>query len=180
MKKGLVLLLAAILVPVLISVVMYFNYSNQEKSLRNNIAAVQTTIQNEFDNLWKTISQQAQISDKYADDFKKIYVEIMDARYDNARGGALLSFVTEANPNFDSSLYSTLMKTIEAKRAEFTNNQNKLRDLKREHDNLLSLFPSSIFLAGRDPIEVIMITSARTKDVYRTGEDNDVDLYRNN
>jgi hypothetical protein len=69
------------------------------------------------------------------------------------------------------------MTSIEAQRTSFTREQAKLIDLQREHNNLLQTLPSSIFVGGREPIEVKIVTSGKTNKSFATGEDNDVDLF---
>lgn len=155
---------------------MWVTTSNSEIRLRTQIKAQQTSCTVVFDNTWKIISQKAQVSDKYKEAFKDIYPKLMEGRYGNARGGALLSFITESNPNFDVSLYKDLMNAIEAQRNTFTREQNKLIDLKREHDTLLQTFPSSMFVGSRSTIEIQIVTSGKTKEAFSTGEENDVKL----
>lgn len=103
-----------------------------------------------------------------------MYVPLMEGRY--ATGGSFMKWIKEHNPQFDFSLYKDIMNSIEGLRAEFANVQIKLRDLKREHDNLLDTFPGSWFLSGRDHIKVQLVTSGKTKQVFEAGEENDVDL----
>lgn len=156
-------------------------YSNKEVSLRNDILASQKSNQVVYDRVWKVIQQQAGVSEKYATEFRSIYREIMEAR-NPAGQGQLLKFITEANPNFDSSIFKTLMVTIEGNRKDFELAQRTLIDKKREHDTLLSRFPGSMYLAilGRSPVEIQLVTSERTDKAFSTGKDNDIELFNNN
>jgi len=155
----------------------YVSYSNQEVRLRNQASAVQETNEVEFDKTWKVISQQAQVTGQYKDDFKDVYTSIMDERYDGDRAGALMSWVQEHNPNLDSSIYKTLMTTIEAQRESFNRRQFTLRDIKREHDNILDTFPGSLFLASREHIDVQLVSSTKAREAFETGLEDDVDLF---
>ena len=56
--------------------------SNTEIELRQQAVAQEQNNQNIFDKTWKTIQQKAQITDKYAKDFKDIYVSLMNERYE--------------------------------------------------------------------------------------------------
>jgi len=161
----------------LIALIAYFTISNGEIRLRNEVEAQKKNVEAVFDNTWKIIQQQAQVSDQYKEAFREIYTGIMEERYDNARGGALFSWITEQNPNFDIGLYANLQNSIEAQRTNFTREQKKLIDLKREHDVYLTVFPNSIFVGGRSKIEIIIITSAKTQEVYKTSQENDIDLF---
>ena len=87
-----------------------------------------------------------------------------------------MSWISESNPNFDVSLYKDVMVAIEAQRNIFTREQQKLIDLKREHDNLRLTFPSSIVCGNRQEVHIMIVTSAKTKDAYITGEENDIKL----
>jgi len=170
-------LIGALIIVILTAIIMYFTISNSEVRLRSQVDAQKKNVEAVFDNTWKIIQQQAQVSSEYKDSFREIYSEIMGERYDNARGGALMSWITEQNPNFDVSLYKTLQISIEAQRTNFTREQKKLIDLKREHDVYLTVFPNSLFVGGRPKIEITIITTEKTKEVYRTSEENDVNLF---
>ena len=176
MVKGLIVGALALLVLVVIGVVMFFQISNGEIGLRNQVVAQQDSCKVIFDNTWKIIAQKAQVTDKYKDAFKEIYPALMEGRYGNDKGGALLKFVTESNPQFDAGIYKDLSAAIEAQRTVFTREQNKLIDLKREHDNLRLKFPSSLVVGSRPEIKIELVTSGKTKDVYSTGEENDIKL----
>jgi len=155
---------------------MYISYNNQYARLKNLISAKQTDIENNYDAMWKIISQQAQVTDQYKDSFKEIYIGIMDARY-SAGDGTLMKWIKEANPEFDSSLFSNLQISIEANRKEFMNKQTQLIDMGREMENLQTLFPSKFFVP-KDKIEIKIITSSKAKQAIETGVDDDVDLFK--
>lgn len=176
MGKTLLAIGACVLVPLLIVVMMYVSYNNQEVRLRNQIGAQQKKNEATFDQTWKIIQQQAGVSSEYKDSFREIYTDIMNARYSKG-DGTLMKFIKEHNPEFDSSLFKKVMTSIEAQRVNFTREQSLLLDLQREHNNLLQTLPSSIFVGGRAPIEVKIVTSGKTNKSFETGEDNDVDLF---
>lgn len=163
------LVLAVVLVGV------YFSYSNTEIRLRNTVSATQKVTEGSFDKTWKIISQQAQIADKYRDSFKDIYTNIMSERYSKG-DGSLMKWITEANPQFDTKLFEKVANSIEGQRTEFFNQQNKLIDLKREHDNLIGTFPGSVILAGRPAVEIRLVTSSKTEAAFETGKEDDVKL----
>jgi len=133
-----------------------------------------------FDNTWKTIQQQAGVTTEYKEGFREIYVELMDARYKNDAGAGqqtLMKWVTEANPEFDASLYKTLMNTIEGSRNAFTMEQKKLIDIDRELKSMKVTFPNSLVLSRKADLEIKLVTSSKTEDAFRTGQDNDVELF---
>ena len=180
MSKAWGFVLAAMAILFLVAVTLvgsFISYRNQEVRLRKQVEAQQLATQAVFDSTWKIIQQQAQVADQYKEAFAKIYPDLMEGRYGNERGGALLSFIQESNPTFDIGLYKQLSASIESQRLSFTREQRMLIDLKREHDTLLSVFPGSIFLTGTPEIPITVITSDKTKDIYRTGNENDVGLF---
>ena len=176
MKAFAVLLIVAVVLGGVFGV-MYVSISNSEIRLRNEIKAQQKTNETVFDTTWKIIQQQAQVADQYKDGFKQVYGEIMDKRYSPAQGGTLLRFITESNPNFDSSLYAKVANSIEGQRLTFQRAQAQLLDLKREHDNVRLTFPGSLVCGGRPEIEVQIVTSGKTAESFQTGREDNVDLF---
>ena len=127
--------------------------------------------------MWKVLQQKAGIVDKYSKDFEKIYVKIMEGRYSS--GGGLMKWVQERNPEFDASLYKDLMASVEAQREGFHREQSTLIDIDRQHKNLRQKLPSKFFVGSAEAFELKIITSAKSKQVFETGEENDVDLFNN-
>jgi hypothetical protein len=154
---------------------MYASASNSEVRLRNAVTAQQKANETSFDTCWKIISQQAQLTDKYKDGFKEIYVGLMEGRH-YEKGGALFKFVTESNPKFDVQLFVKLATSIEAQRTVFKRDQQKLIDLKREHDNVLMTIPSSWFVGSRSPVEIKIVTSTKTTEAFNSGKEDNIEL----
>jgi len=155
--------------------------SNTEKKLYLSGKAVQQQTEVIFDNTWKTIRDEAHVTDNYKDAFKEIYVGIMNARYanDSAAGKeTLMKWVTESNPTLDASIYKTLMNTIEGSRKEFTFQQEKLIDIDRQHKALKATFPNSLIIGNRPDLEIKLVTSAKTEAAFKSGQDNDDPLAR--
>ena len=151
-------------------------YKNQEVDLRTQFDMQQEKCKSYFDKMWKIIKQKAQISEKYKDSFTEVYVKMMDARYKQG-SGAMMQWIKEQNPTLDSSIYKELGNTIEAQRNGYHNENVLLLDIKRQHDSLRQKFPSSLIVGSSKPLEAIVVTSGKTKESFRTGEENDVDLF---
>jgi len=165
--------LGVIVLIILITFFMGMGYKNEEVSLRNQAVAQQEANKVVYDKVWKVISQKAQIADKYQGSFKEIYGSIMDSRYQGeAKQAPLFKFVAEHNPNFSTKLYEDLSDAIESNGAEFARVQNRLIDIKREHDNLRMKFPSSVFVGERPELKIDIVTSGKTKETFVTGEEN--------
>lgn len=156
---------------------MYFNLNNKEIELRNRFNAQNKKREAYYDKLWKILQQKAEISNEYKDGFKDIYVSIIDGRYSKG-DGSLMKFIQEANPNFDVSLYKDLMNEITIQREGFYNEQVILIDIQNEHINLCTNMLYSMFIKNTTPLEFKLIESAKTKQVFETGEENDVELFK--
>ena len=156
---------------------MYFSYNNMEIALRAKAEAQVGKIEGGHDKMWKVIQQKAQVTTEYKDAFAEIYPEIISGRYSGEGDGSLMKWVTESNPNFDTSLYTDLMQSIEILRSEFQRNQETMLDLVREHKVLISTFPSKWFISNTMEIEYTVISSTKSKGVLETGIDDDVKLF---
>lgn len=150
--------------------------SNAERKLYLKGKAAQQNSQVVFDNTWKTIAGQAGVLGKYKDDFKEVYVELMDARYKNDAGAGqqtLMKWVTENHIPLDAGLYTKLMNTIEGSRNEFTMQQKILIDVDREHKTLKATFPNSLIIGSRPDLDIKLVTSAKTDEAFKSGQEND-------
>lgn len=156
---------------------MYFTYNNQEIALRKESDAQKGKIEGVYDKMWKILQQKAQVTDEYKDAFAKIYPELIAGRYSSG-DGSLMKWVTESNPTFDTSLYKDLMQSIEAQREEFQTTQERMLDIIREHEVLISKYPSKWFISNTTSIEYTVISSTKSKQTMETGLDDDVDLFK--
>lgn len=170
-------LIALIVVGVLllILVIMYFSYNNREVALRKEAEAQKGKIESVFDTMWKTIKQEAGVTDEYRKTFEKIYPELIAGRY-SGENSSLLKMINESNPEFDTSLYSKLMQTIEAQRASFATAQQRMLDIIRERETLLESMPSGWFIKNKEKIEYDVISSDVTEGVLNTRKENDIEL----
>lgn len=180
MKTSKIVSLATVLilfVILIIGVPMYFSTQNTEIDLRTQTIAQNKKCEAYFDKMWKIIQQKAQITDQYKNAFKEIYPKLIEGRYSKG-DGSLMKWITESNPEFKTSMYEDLMKSIEIERTGFFNEQTMLIDLQREHEAFLQKAPNRWFLNDTlKPVEIKIVTSASTKDAYQTGEENDINLF---
>lgn len=180
MKTGKIITFGVIGVILIWFAVWAIGLSNREKVLFLRGKAQQENCQIIFDNTWKTIQTEAQVTDQYKEGFKEIYVGIMDARYGNdgnAGKETLMKWIQESNPTFDPSLFNRLMNTIEGSRENFTTEQKKLIDIDRQHKQLKITFPNSLILGSRPDLDIKLVTSGKTKKAYETGEENDINPF---
>ena len=155
----------------------YFGYNNKEIALRAKAEAQVGKIEGVHDKMWKVIQQKAQVTTEYKDAFAEIYPEIISGRYSGEGDGSLMKWVTESNPNFDTSLYTDLMQSIEILRSEFQRNQETMLDIVREHKTLCTTYPGRWFISNTMEIEYTVISSTKSKVVMETGIDDDVKLF---
>lgn len=169
---GVIALFLLIYIPMSIS---YSNYAN-----RTEEAAIAKTqaCKVDYDNMWKIIQQQAGVTEHYEESFKEIYTELIDGRYSTDDGkGALMSWIQEDNPTFDSKLFDKLMNTIESQRTDFSTRQKELISIGEDYNKNRVTFPASWFIGDRPRMDVTIVTSTKTEKVYETGIDDDVNLF---
>lgn len=180
MSKKLIITLSVVVIAVVL-VIMFFSmsisYSNREAKLVNQFNMEMKNREATFDNMFKDISQIAQIAEEYKESFKDIYVHITSERYDKD-DGVVMKWIQESNPQFDTKLYDRLANTIEVRRQEFLLVQRKLMDIENQHNNMLDVFPSSLFLSGRQRLDYQVISSTHAKKVMETGVDDDIELFK--
>jgi hypothetical protein len=164
-------------VGVLLLIGLYMSAHNSEVSLRNKFSAQQKSNESSFDKTWKIIQQQAGVASEERETFRETYVEIMDATEGVVGKGMLASFFTQTKIEISPALFLKLMTTIEAQRESFHRDQQKLLEIKKDHDNVLTRVPSSWFVGGRDHLEAKIITSDRTTEAFSLGEDNNIELF---
>lgn len=177
MKKSIVII-GIILLIIMSGFSFWYSTNQKEIKLRNLAQAEIEKVEIIHDEVFKVISQGAQVTREYRDGFEEIYVKIMEGRYSGGSAdGSLMKWIQENNPEFTPDLYKKLMIDIEVLRNKFANQQIKVKDLIREHNNLIQDPMKSIVLKNTEPIEYIVISSAVTKKVIETREDNEINLF---
>lgn len=175
MNKGIILTLIIVLGLGALIAFQYISYHNTWTDKVNLYKEQLDVNKVVFDEVWKVIKQQAGVSEKYAEDFKSVYVSMMEARN---YGGEAFKWIQEQNPNFSQDMYMKLMNTIEVERTKFTLNQKRLASIHKELRNLKEKFPSNIFLGSKELPELTLVTSTKTEKTFETGKDDDIDLFK--
>jgi len=183
MKKSTIILLVSGIILLLILgtagiIVSYgIGTHNTAISLETQANAQTTSNTNAHDAMWKIISGKAGVADKYYKDYKDLLATEMSNRYGNPekRTQALMNWIKERNSNFDPSLYKDISQAIEAQRTKFEFSQNRLIDIKQQHDFLRLKFPSSIVMNmfNHQEIKINIITSTKTKEAFSSGIDDE-------
>ena len=169
MNIALIIVLAIVTIGV-IMVVMYFHYNNMEIALRKEAKAQRGKIEAVRDRMFQILREQAGVATDYRKAFEKIYPEIIAGRY--SRGGELMKWIQESNPKFDTSLYQTLMNSIEVQRTSFTSAQTRMLDIINQRETLLESYPSKWFIKDKSRISFIPISTSATKQVMQAGVDD--------
>jgi hypothetical protein len=181
-SKNLTLIVFGGLVVVVLGIVflMFASFSNKEVTLRNQAKAQEEANKVIYDEVWKVLQQKAGILDKYADDFKSVYSSIFDERYQGENSGQSPAFkwIVEHNPSFSMEMYKDLSTAVEVYRGKFSRVQQRLIDIKREHDNLRMQIPSAWFVGGKPELEITIVTSTKTERVFLSGKEDDIDLFQ--
>ena len=178
MKKGTktFLIILGVVILASIPVISYWvNTSNTEIDIRNTIPAQTDNVDLFYTKMWETLSTKAGVTKEYAKDATAFQVAVMEGRY--STGEKMMMWIQESNPTFDQSLYKDLMNSIEGLREGFFVEQQKLRQLKLEHDNLITKFPSKIIVGKRGQIEVQLLVNQATKNARETGIDESPTLF---
>lgn len=178
LKNSIIFGTVTLLLIALISVfAFYLSVNNEERQLRNLAEAQRGKIEGQYDAMWKIIQQKAEVTDEYKDSFKEIFTGIIDGRYSKG-DGTLMKWIKESNPNFDSSTYKDLMATIDIKRTEFMNTQNRMLDIIREHRNLCVTAPGCWFIQNKQDIDYTVISSTKSKATMSSGIEDDVNVFK--
>lgn len=161
---------------VVVLVAMYFSYNNREIALRKEAEAQGGKIESVHDTMWKTLKQEAGVTDQYRKTFEELYPKLIAGRYSN-EGGELMKMITESNPDFDTRLYDKLMQSIEAQRAYFASAQQRMLDILRERETLIESYPSRWFVSNKQKIEYEVISSTTSKETMQSRIDDDIELF---
>ena len=172
--KKLIILVVVVLVAVILGGMLWGQYTTMV-SLDEKIKSKDVANQSEYDNMWKSFKETAQVTSKQAADIKAAYLDLITGRYQDSN--LLFKTVKEDNPKMDTSLYNKLMDNITAGRKTFNNCQKQISDIVGEYNQYLRSHPLVYILGFKEKdARSYIITSARTDNAYKTGQDEEVDL----
>lgn len=175
---------ATLLVALLLLAFNVVGTLDHEATGRNLVVAQQTNVKSYTDKTWKVIKQEAQVPEKYHQDFKDNFGTLINDRYGDksvAEGKAFLSFIVEHNPQYDSTLYANVQHAIESLRGDLVNEETRLIDMDREHDTPFDHIWSGFWLrlCGRQRTSITVVTSEKTEEIFKNGgQENDVDVFK--
>jgi len=205
--KKLMIVFSLILIAVIgVSLFMYdMGIDNKEMAMRERFKGQYKVTKTSHDNMFKVITQGAQVTDKYGKDFDKIFGKIAGDLMDD---NAMIQLVSGFNPNLSPDLYKNLLSTIKTERAKFKRAQDICIDVSREYATYIKTKPQTWFINDeileareliknnyekdlvtesknfepetKEAFEILMyepVTSSTTKDVFKTGVDDNIDLF---
>jgi len=186
MSKGLMAVIGGGVLVVLFAIIMIVSLVstlNTEARLRTTIEAKQKDNTSEFDNMWKKISQTAEVTVAHKDALKEIFASHAESRTGGkGQGGSVMSWIQESVPNINLDTMKNMQNIIISSRDAWTMRQKELIDLARERTQMFRTIPSNLFLAigGRQEsdVKIQIVTSSRTDKAFRTGKDDDVELFK--
>lgn len=198
MKNALLIGGGVILVLVVAVLATVIGFNNSAVSQENGIEATWKDSQVQYDAFWKKVKETAQVTDKYAEDFKAVFLGSMDARYEGK--DPAFQFIMEANPALPPDSYTRVQDVIETGRNDFARTQRTLVDKQRAYETHIEKFPNSTLAGmlgfprpvtgeyappddtdGDGKVTVLdykIVTSAKTQEVFETGrEDQPLDVF---
>lgn len=151
---------------------------NGAASLKNTYDMKIKANEAEYDLLWKSIKQAAEIPEQKKQAFKEIFESYAGSR-NNGSSNQMMTWVKETVPNIDLKVYDNLMNIITGSRDRWTTKQTELVSIAEQYNYRLTVFPGNVILPmmGFNKIEPKVITSSRTQDAFMTGQDNDTDVF---
>lgn len=177
MKKGLIVILALIVVVVLGVlgwVSMYSSAHDNAVSFEENIKKYYDASESQLSTYTLTIQEKVQIADKYKDGLKDVIESYFKGR-EGVDQKFVMSYVQQHVPNLDSKMYQELMVTIDSGREKFNNLQKMKIEQCTEYGKFRKGFWNSKILdkdvfPGKD-IEhyCTVVSDTRTKNAMKTG-----------
>lgn len=179
MKKGTIIALgiaSCISLTMAGSVTSILIHRNVAVSMEESISAQYTYNKSNYDYMIKTAKETVQVTDMYAEDFERIYKELIEGR--NKDTNLLFKVVQESNPQLDTSVYKELQRTIASNRKIFDKNQGMLTDKIREYNTYIKKKFIMSAITNRTPMdaEKFIVTSQSTQDAFNTGMDKEINL----
>lgn len=168
---------AFLLLTAIISFSAIWTHRNEVVALDEGIKSQHVSNKSNYDNMWKSFKEMAQITDMQTDDIKKVYTDIITGRYQKDEN-VLMKMVQENNPQLDTKVYTKLQNQIASSRKEFDNNQKNIADKVREYNTAVRKYVimNIIFRFEELDANKFVVTSERTEKTFETGKDNEINI----
>lgn len=179
-KYSLLILLGIFLALFFGTVGMIASTNDKALSFEEGIKASNKNSQIVLSTHYKTIKEMVQIPDMYTEDLQKVFKSAIESRYGDDGSKALVQFIKEHNPNFDSSLYTKIQTAIESGRKDFRDAQQKNIDMCRSYKTYQNKFINKIILGFTDypkddlSKECMVIQDKDSARAFETGIEEDI------
>lgn len=180
-KIGILASLGVVALLLVVYIGTALSYRSDCVALEAAVKAQHEQNKNNYDNMWKSFREQAQVTSMYVDDLKKVFDGAMQGRYGENGSQAVIQFIHEHNPQLAPEVYTQLQRSIQAGRASFMADQQQLIDKKRQYEVVLNSNRAAFVNVwfGFPHIDLAkygIVTSERTDDAFRNGRDEPVQL----
>lgn len=159
----------------------YIGAHNYGVGAEEDLKASYTDSQNVLSQYSLKIAESAQIPEMYKNDLKEVYTAAITGRYGADGSKAMMQWIQEKNPNFDSSLYKSIQQSIEAGRNKFEVSQRLVIEHKKNYEKNLRFFWKGTLLrmAGFPTFDldtIKIIKSEHSDATFKTGIDQGLKL----
>lgn len=173
---------AVVAILVIVAVLQMLNYYNDAVSMEQVVTAQYDQNRNDYTKMFNSFQESAQVPKQYTKDLKDVYDSAMKGRYGKDGSRAVVNWIKEVNPNFDSRLYIKIQTLIEANRNEFASNQKSLIDKKQIYNAYLQKQPQGMLLAflGFPKIDMNkfdIVTSDATEAAFESKRGGPIHLF---
>lgn len=164
----------------------YNSFLNQSLNFEVGIQTQFKNNQNVYDNGYKRVQEMAQVPKLQQQALQQLFVATISARqYD--KGGELMKFIQEQNPNLDQRTFIKIQQAIEEYRQSFQNSQTELLSKKQAYLSFLTATTNGRFnnqiasLLGSpfpriDLNKIDIVTSDKTQRTFDTLKDEPLNL----
>ncbi len=176
---GALLLLGGLVVGYIVSA---GNYAN---SVENQLKASQSDSKNVLANYGQKVIEAAQVPGMYADDLSRVTREAIAGRYGPNGSQAVMQWIQEQNPQFDSSLYGKIQQIIEGGRKDFEIAQRRQIDIRRQYETALGEIPRGWVMRNINGYPKVnlsdfdIVSTDRADDAFRTKKEAPLQLRPN-
>lgn len=169
MNRTLIAIIATVAVAVISSATSCISFYDTANGLENSATAQVKSNMAEYDNLWKVVSELAQVPVQYKSDFKELVESEASAKFGDDGSKALAQWFAERDLHPPVELYSKLQTAIEAHRNTFTKGQQLLADKQRAYADHLGSVSGRMWSSITGHPKVISGSIAPTKDIDGDG-----------
>lgn len=127
------------------------SYNREEEALREQIYTEINVADEEFCNIWFSITEDLNISDEYEEEFRKVLPFLLYGTSDED-DVVVTNWLENKSKRFYKSHYNTIRNSVEIYRIEFIKNQDALLAHIKEREELCNYYPGMFFICHKEKI----------------------------